>query len=187
MLAYLDESGSDSKKDPDTYLLVAALCSDLIVDPTRASLSSLRLKGQLKLHWRDESAGRPKKIASLVAGLPVEHLVVVYNAHPGEKIERRRRRCLERILFELDQRQTTIAVFESRGPADDRRDRELMTTLRTKGAVSAALRMEHVPGPAEPMLWIPDSICGSVVSARCGQDLYLRTIEAGAPVEQIPI
>jgi len=187
MRAFLDESGSDQKLDPNTYLLSAAICSEVVIDSTRSEITSLQLKGQRKVHWRMEGTNRRREIASAIATFPVEHLVVVFHALKHQKLERRRRLCLARMLFELDELGVKIATFESRGPSDDRKDLEFLMMQRTKGAVSNDLRMEHRPGPGEPMKWIPDAICGSVSNARCGENTFLDIINASATVRVLTI
>jgi hypothetical protein len=187
MQAFLDESGSDQVRDPHTYLLAAAICSDEEVETARSAIRALRLGGQQKVHWRDESAGRRRKIASAVASLPLDHLVVIHDAQASDKPERRRRRCLTAMLFELDQRGIDTATFESRGAADDKKDLAHLANQRTSRAVSSNLRIEHRPGPAEPMLWIPDALCGSVLNSRCGEGKYLEIIQTSATVEILSI
>ncbi|WP_322748402.1 MULTISPECIES: hypothetical protein [unclassified Frankia] len=91
--------------------------------------------GQRKLHWRDESDRRRHAIIEEVAGAPVEHLVVVYDGRQGEQSERRRKQCLKRLCYELDQMGVIRMVLESRGPADDHLDRVL-----TRGVDSAKPR-----------------------------------------------
>jgi hypothetical protein len=56
----------------------------------------------------------------MIAAAPLLHLVVVRDGQPGEKPERRRRHCLERLLHELDQLSVGTVTFESRGSKDDK-------------------------------------------------------------------
>jgi hypothetical protein len=91
---------------------------------------------------------------------------------------------MERLLAELELRSVRMVVAESRGPGD-RLDRLLVDTLRAKGAVGSAVRVEHAPGPTEPLLWVADTVCGAVVQDRCGDGTYLR--ELGGAVQVILI
>lgn len=175
--AYLDESQSHHKEDPDTYLLAATVCGPDELEAAREQITGLRLRGQRKLHWHDESHRRRRKIAQAIAELPLEHLVVVRNGLPGERVERRRRLCLERMLYELDTAEVGTATFESRGPADDKRDRQMVDTLRTSRTISGSLRIHHQKGPLEAMLWVPDAVCGAITSHRIGEGHYLEIIE----------
>ncbi|HUZ26764.1 MAG TPA: hypothetical protein VMV07_23675 [Streptosporangiaceae bacterium] len=185
--AFLDESQSDHQRDPDVYMLAAAVCGHSALTPAREAITALRLKGQVKLHWHDESDKRRQLITETIAGLGLDHLVVVRDGQPGEKPERRRRHCLERMLWELDQLDVGIATFESRGPADDRRDRLMLDALRSRNYVSADLRIAHVIGPGEALLWVADAICGAVVRHRTGDQTYLDTVQTGQHVQIIEI
>ena len=96
--AFLDESLSDRRRDPHVYLLAAAVCDQAVLPLARDAITALKLRGQLKLHWRSESDKRRQLIAEAITGLPMDHLVVVRDGRPGERAERRRRHCLERML-----------------------------------------------------------------------------------------
>ena len=185
--AFLDESGSDWKLDPNTYILAAAICQEHMLDSVRKEMATLKLRGQVKVHWRNESDKRRQVIAEAIAALPIECLVVVRDSRTGERAERRRRHCLERMLYELSQREVISAVFESRGPKDDERDLVMLQTLRTRRAVSARLRMEHKAGPQDALLCVADATCGAVVRDRTGDSSYLNIIRAGVPVEIVTI
>jgi hypothetical protein len=185
--AFLDESLSDRRRDPNVYLLAAAVCDRAALPPARDAITALKLRGQLKLHWRSESDKRRRLIAEAIAGLPLDHLVVVRDGRPGERTERRRRHCLERMLYELDELKVATATFESRGPKDDERDRHMLDALRGQQSISAHLRITHVAGPLEPMLWVADAICGAVVRHRAGDQTYLDTVKDDQHVRIIEI
>lgn len=185
--AFLDESLSDQRRDPHVYLLAAAVCDQAALLPARDAISALKLRGQLKLHWHSESDKLRQLITETIAGLPLDHLVVVRDGRPGERTERRRRHCLERMLYELDQLKVATATFESRGPKDDQRDRRMLDALRSKQHVSAHLRITHVAGPHEPMLWVADAICGAIVRHRTGDQTYLDTVRDDRLVRIIEI
>ena len=59
------------------------------------------------------------------------------------KPERRRRLCLERMMFELQAMSINRMAMESRGPADDRRDRAMLDAMRASKRIESSLRMEH--------------------------------------------
>jgi hypothetical protein len=185
--AFVDESQSNSARDPDTYILAAAVCDGAVLAATRQSFAGLRLKGQHKLHWRDEGEKRRQEIAATIAAAPLRHLIVVRDGQPGEKPERRRRHCLERLLYELDQLGVGTVTFESRGRKDDKRDRDMLDALRTKRVVATDLRMEHVAGPREALLWVADAVCGAVVQSRTGESIYLEMIQASVEIQVIVI
>jgi hypothetical protein len=185
--AFVDESQSRSARDPNTYLLAAAVCNQTSVPSVRAEIDALRVSGARKLHWRDEDRKRRRKIAESIAGMPLVHVVVVRDGQPDEKPERRRRHCMERLLYELDTLDVDTVTFESRGPKDDKRDRDMLDALRSKKMIPSTLRIEHAIGLHEPMLWIADAICGAVVQFRTGDPTYLDTIRAHADLRMLAI
>lgn len=185
--AFVAESQSNSARDPDTYILTAAICDSRALTAARQVIAALRAKGERKLHWRDEGGKRRQEIVEAIAGVPLQHIVVVRDGMPGERPERRRRHCLERLLYELDQLGVGTVTFESRGPRDDKRDRDMLDALRARRAVSAGLRIEHVAGPREALLWVADAVCGAVVQFRTGDRTYLETIQASVEIQIIAI
>lgn len=142
LLAYLDESQSHHILDPDTYVLAASVCEPAVLEASREQVAALRLRGERKLHWRDESASRRRKIPSAIAEMPLHHVIVVRNGLPGERSERRRRLCLNRMLYELDMGEVHLATFESRGAADDRRDRQLVDIMRASQSILGQARQQ---------------------------------------------
>ena len=53
--------------------------------------------------------------------------------------------------------------------------------------VADALRIEHVQGPREAMLWVPDAVCGAIVRERLGEPVYVQTLHAGVRLRLIVI
>ncbi len=176
--AWVDESGSDWTHDPGTYVLAATIGRPDAELGIRDQISRLRLPGQVKLHWRNEDTKRRSRITHAVAGYDLEHLVVVRAGFVGDRPERRRRKCLERLLYELETKAVDDIVLESRGPVDDRRDIEMLHALRGQRYLPTAIRLTHVVGRHEPMLWIPDAVCGAVTSARTGDPSHRAVLEA---------
>ena len=186
-MAFVDESQSQAERDPHTYVLAAAVCDVSSVAAARAAIIGLQLRGQRKVHWRNEDDKRRQLIIETVASVPLRHVVVVRDGRPGERPERRRRHCLERLLYELDQLAVLTVTFESRGRKDDQRDRVMLDTLRARRVVAGALRIEHVQGPREAMLWVPDAVCGAIVRERLGEPVYVQTLQASVQLRLIVI
>lgn len=70
-------------------------------------------------------------------------------------------------------------TLESRGPKDDARDAQTLDFMRRSRSLSGArLHMKHQPGPADPLLWVPDIICGAVTRQRLGDPSYLQVLRA---------
>lgn len=174
--AWVDESGSDQVRDPGTYILAATIvCEDAEPD-IRDQMSQLRLPGQVKLHWRDESAKRKRQITTVVAAFDIEHFIVVRVNGAGDRPERARRKCLEQLLYELEYRGLTDVVMESRGRASDQKDIDMLNSLRSQHWVSS-VRLTHLSGRDEAMLWIPDAVCGAITSAQTGTPAYQDQLE----------
>ncbi len=139
-------------------------------------MSELRVKGERKLHWYHETPKRRRWIVDTLAELAALHLVVVRAGLPGERSEKRRRKCLEKLLYELHRAGVGHVSVEARQQKQNGRDRDLLAALRARRQLPAILRMDHVDGPAEPLLWAPDAVAGAVVADRCGTPEYLKEI-----------
>ncbi len=177
--AWGDESGSHAREDPGVYLLGAAIAEDGVVDDLRLAMRHLRLpSSEPKLHWRAESGARPLEMVKTIASLPVEGFIVVRQASVRDRLERRRRKCLEQLLHEVADLGCEELTLESRGAADDRRDRQLLDRLRRNGRLGTGLVMSHAAGPADSVLWIADALCGAVTQERIGEPQYLKEIES---------
>jgi len=189
LIGWGDESGSDSARDPGTYLLSVVLAVPDAAEQIQDAMRALLHKGTAKLHWRDAVPRRQQAIAAAVAALPVSGVVVVRSRPVAdERPERRRRKCLEHLLPELGERGCSRLVLESRGSKDDARDRAMLDAMRRSRRLPHGLHLDHVPGPKDPALWAADALCGAVVADRTGENpSHLRTIEAGIPVDIITI
>jgi hypothetical protein len=93
--------------------------------------------------------------------------------HPGrdERPERRRRKCLEQLIPHLETLSVTDLVLESRGRADNKKDVDMLNALRSQHRVTASL-VRHEIGRREPLLAIPDAVCGAVTAMRIGNSSY---------------
>ncbi|WP_404388834.1 hypothetical protein [Humibacillus xanthopallidus] len=185
--AYADESGSNHVKDPGTYILAAAVIEVPLEEDVRATMNAMRLPGQAKLHWRDEQHGRRSSIARAVAASPTEHVVVVRSdpADLGGSRERARRKCFEALMWELTGLGVEHVVFESRGKADDKRDAHMLDAMRRTHALQGKIRLDHARGREEPLLWVPDAVCGTVADTRCGTIEHYAHIESKTTIIDI--
>jgi hypothetical protein len=166
LVGWGDESGSDAARDPGTYVLSVILVDSDSVSEVQSAMRELREKGT-KLHWRDLLPKRRTAVVEAMKLLPVTGLVVVRSRSDlRDRPERRRRKCLERLLPEVADLGCSRLVLESRGPADDDRDRRMLDSLHRQQRLTVGLHLDHVPGPQEPALWAADALCGAVVSNR---------------------
>lgn len=183
-LAFGDESGSDGRLDPFTYILSAAIVDPEDLEEVREQAGELKMPGSRKAHWRDDSGKRHDTVIALIARMSIEGVIVARRGPPDEKPERRRRKCMEPFLTGIEEFGCTQLVLESRGPVDDKRDRTLLDTMRAKKQ-SEALRLDHRRGPEEPLLWIPDALCGAVTAARVGEQRWLKEISERIHITEI--
>lgn len=184
-VAFIDESEPRQDVDPGTYLLTAAIFDRAVEQVERDRMSSARPRGAAKAHWHDEvNDGGRRRLVNALAALRVEYVVVVRLGDPSVKAERRRRLCLERLSFELHEMRVEQAVFESRGPSD-KFDRKLVDALRAKRTISARLRVDHANGPAEPLLWVPDIVCGAYSYERRGDSRFFEPLRERTTVISI--
>src|SRR5699024_2754930 len=76
------------------------------------------------------------------------------------KQDRARRKCLDRLLFELDQRDVIGLWLESRQAVLNRRDQETVEAARGSRIITRKLNVKHAQPVDEPMLWLPDAVAG---------------------------
>lgn len=188
IVAWVDESGSNHRRDPNTYMVAAAVCLEENVEVARLTMQAMQFKGERKIHWRDDTPNRHRDVTAAIAQMRVVEHVVVVRSRPddaSDRIERRRRKVMERLLFELTSMDVGHAIIESRGPADNQRDLDLLSHLRRRRSLPRSIRLDHTPGPADPMLWVPDAVCGAVSEMRCGDPVYYAELTASINLIEI--
>jgi hypothetical protein len=190
LIGWGDESSSDMVRDPGTYVLSVVLADADSTAEIQATMVDLREKGP-KLHWRELLPKRRMDVVQAMTSLPAAGLVVV-RSRPDltELPERRRRKCLERLLPAVTDRGCSRLVLESRGPADDGRDRKMLDFMRRKHQLPHGFHLDHVPGPQEPALWAADALCGVAVSNRTKDPQdgdYLAVLQESLTIEVIEV
>ncbi|WP_147138928.1 DUF3800 domain-containing protein [Stackebrandtia albiflava] len=151
---------------PNSYIMAAALVEDEDAESVRHLVSKLKPKRHKKLHWNEEPSDSRLMIATTLSNCRLVHVVVVRTGVPGDRPERRRRHCLERLAYELHLFGITSITAEARDGASNRRELEYLNRMRSAQRISSALRLHHVPGPGEPLLWIADAVAGAVGISR---------------------
>lgn len=178
MRVFVDESQVGGTGGTGPYILVAtSVGPEVDLEELRQRLRRFVPGSQRKLHWHEAVRGFRLEILEFVARMDLEHCVVVRDVRHGERPERARRRCLEVLLWEMDRVGTEEVVLESRGPADDRRDLEMLGRLRARRIVGTGIRMFHARGHDEPLVWLPDVICGAVGAESRGNRDYRALID----------
>jgi hypothetical protein len=156
--AYVDESEPGGGRDHTAYVLAAVVVAASAADAARADIRAATPKRMRKLHWYEATDGqRLTWIGLLVHAVSV--VMVRYDGAPA-RAERRRRRCIERLVWELERRDVQVLVLESRGPTRDAHDASMLESLRARG-IARTLRYEHVRGVEDPLLAVADIACGA--------------------------
>ncbi|WP_258343184.1 hypothetical protein [Saccharopolyspora gregorii] len=165
------------------YVLTASLIDQAEAEPIRAALTRLR-KGGRKLHWSKEPDRRRDEIAKVTSTFASTNLVVVGSASPMNA-ERARRKCLEALLPEVEAAGASVLTLESRRPRNDKLDQQTVAVCKRKRAISMKVHVEFTAGDAEPMLWLPDIVCGSALAAARGNRRYLEQLADAARLLEV--
>ncbi|RQN02022.1 hypothetical protein EHW97_14805 [Aeromicrobium camelliae] len=160
--AWVDESmHAPQAGQSGMYLLASAIADPDGCEPVRERLVKLLPKGKTRLHWRDEDEKLRASISAAVGDCDLSHLVVVGAEYRPDSQERARRRCMDRLLFELENFGVSGVVFESRTQSLNKKDLEMVAALRGQGRLKS-LRVDFGLPSEEPMLWVPDAVAGAV-------------------------
>jgi len=173
--AWVDESIHLDVRSGGFYILAAAVGEPgLALDDAREMLQSIVPRPRQRLHWHDEDERTRAAAVDAIAGLNVVHIVVVRTRVDPRRQERARRKCLERMLFELSGHGVSQAWFESRTQSLNQRDLEIFAALRGSGIITDNIRADFSRPRDEPLLWIPDVVAGAVAVARKAHDERYR-------------
>ncbi len=161
MHAYVDESEPSGDRDHTVYVLAAVIVAAAERERVGEAVRLATPERERKLHWY--GALRAQRLTWLDLLRRAVQIIVVRYEGAAARAERRRRYCLERLVWELEQRDVRLVVLESRGRAADDRDRSMFDALRRRGT-GRDMRHEHVSGNAEPLVALPDIACGAHVA-----------------------
>lgn len=154
------------------YVLAAAIADATDCDRTRETLRGLVIGKQQRLHWGKEDASQREKITSATAASGLTNVVVIGASLDARNQERARRKCLERLLWELTPWKVSTVWLESRTTSLNRKDLKLVDAWRSQGKLPSTQRIEIGLPSTEPMLWIPDAVAGAVAAARKGSTAH---------------
>ncbi|MGB6162662.1 MAG: hypothetical protein WBF75_08850 [Pseudonocardiaceae bacterium] len=181
-MAFADES---FQEDPSggCYVLATAVLEQKSLQPTRELMR--RLLGSRrtnKLHWHEMDRLQQKDAAYSVAGIKGFHVVAVGTPVPRRRQERARSACLAALVSELHGRGVEHLLVEARAATLNRRDVTTVQGARFALPQGSNFRVDHLPGPAKPLLWIADIVAGAVRSSRQGGPASLELLgEASSP------
>ncbi|MBB2975107.1 hypothetical protein FHX49_000648 [Microbacterium endophyticum] len=173
--AFVDESSALREPGTQEYLIGAAVVPSDSCDGLREQLQRLKLPGQIKLHWRDESEQRRKKIVDEVQQLEPLSVVITHRSERQNKTERFRRLCLGDLYNNMLDLDVHDLVLESRGGAQDKKDVAHIVALQNSG-LDERLRIAHKRGGDEPLLWIADVVLGAINAHRAGNSRYFDAL-----------
>ena len=159
--AYVDESLRRPAHDYSVYAMAAVLIDSADHAEVRSELEALRLGKSPRLHWRDESSARRLAVTEALTKMPLRGFVTVCLHDRGVRTERARRRCLERLLMELDQTGVVTTLIESRSAPQDHADLLMVMAMRKARALSKSLTVLWQSSYAEPLLWAADAVVGA--------------------------
>jgi hypothetical protein len=185
MIAFGDESGSVASSDPGAYIFAGVLLAPSRAGNAREAITALRRPTEKKIHWRDDADKRHAEVIRCISALPIQGLVVARVGPLSDRAERRRRKCFEAFLGELQALGCRDLTLESRGQHLDRNDMDFVNALRAQRRLSSDLRVAHLAGPTEPLLWIADAVAGAYVAHRTGDPTYFARIRGLTTVVQV--
>ncbi|MCZ4657700.1 MAG: hypothetical protein Q7T31_16455 [Dietzia sp.] len=183
MRAFVDESSCVRTDTTQEYLIGAAIVTAGDCDEIREALRHLRLPGQIKPHWTDESDRRRRTITETIADLGSMHVVVAHLSGRNRKTERHRRKCLETLYYELGEADVLDITLERRSDSQDKQDRAHIVSLQNQGW-HRGLRISHCRGGDDPLLWIPDAVLGAVNASFSGDVSYIDVLRGSILIEK---
>lgn len=144
--AFIDESKNS------TYVLVAVVVDSREIPSLRKAVVAQRLSGQRRIHFRQESPIRKKRLAAKFSTLPFV-LVSAVSKNPLEISARQE--CILDLLGQLHRLGVARVIFE-RDCSIEVNDRKFIErTLTALGARSIEYR--HEDPYYEPALWVADA------------------------------
>lgn len=171
LVAYIDESSAYRPPNRQEYMICAAIIDSQDLEQVREELRPLLLPGQIKLHWTDERNSRRRKIVETLSGIDSMQVIITHQSEISKRTERHRRKCLEQMYFELSEMHVHNVTLESRQEAQNKRDLAHIVALQGQGQ-SVNIRLQHVRGGDDPILWIPDAVLGALNSVHLGEEQY---------------
>ncbi|MGH3615372.1 MAG: hypothetical protein ACRDRK_22800 [Pseudonocardia sp.] len=170
-VAYLDESFHECGQLGFYVLAAAVLATEL--DQARDAMRALRGGRRTnKLHWNEMDDRDRHAAVTTAASLTGTHLVAIGAPVPPRGQERARRIVLRRLVGELHAIGVLDITAESRGNVLDRRDVELLRSVRFDLPKGTRVHLGHQRGETEPLLWLADIIASAVRASRQGRTSY---------------
>ena len=154
--AFLDESLRN--RGGGLFLFAAVVVAEHDAE-CRPAMKRLRLAGQRRIHWRDESAASRDRIVGGIDSLPWSAAVVAFQPVPRRRQPSVRAECLGKVVELLANNGTGRLVIESRGDRNDRLDQQTMIECRRR--CHGPESYSFARGVDEPLLWLADVVAGA--------------------------
>jgi hypothetical protein len=182
--AYVDESVRVAP--PGLYLMAAVVVPPAAASNVRETLREGLPRRMTRYHWRDESTASRAAMAARVGALGLASVVTYVTTVDPQCQERARRRCLLRLLWELDRRGVTDVVIESRQHRD-KYDRDSIAHAGRAGWATRPIRFEFGTPREECLLWLPDIVAGAAGRALADDDpRFLAALGPSVAVVAVP-
>ncbi|MGH3912839.1 MAG: hypothetical protein ACRDTC_05435 [Pseudonocardiaceae bacterium] len=161
-VAFADES---FREDPTAgcYVIAATVLAQEAQEPAREVMRCLLGSRRTdKLHWHEMDRLQQKDAAHRVAGIAGLHVVALGTPVPRRRQERARAACLTALVNTLHELGVRHLLLEARTTELNRRDITTVQGARFALPQGSVFRVDHVPGSAEPLLWVADIVAGAV-------------------------
>ena len=141
-----------------------------MADDARAIAATLLRPSEQKAHWRKRTNHRRDEMISVLNELPIISVVSIRFSSHSEREERQRRKCFEQFIPMVVNLGVCKLVLESRGRREDKLDRDMFAAMQSQGQIpSSEIRLDHMTGPGDPLLWLADALCGAALADRRGE------------------
>ncbi|MFJ8351306.1 hypothetical protein ACIQ9J_34070 [Streptomyces sp. NPDC094153] len=183
--AWSDESFQEHD-DTGFYIIAAAVIPDDARDQVREQMLLLQARHvSTKVHWTKADTAQRDQLARAVAALDGLHIVAVGAPVRPRRQERARAHCLNLLVCELHGFGVEHLFMEARDPVLNARDVATVQQARYALPKDARFRLDHLPGTAEPLLWVADIVAGAVRAEKLGEPRYREIL--GERVIDFPV
>uniref|UniRef100_UPI003F49ABA5 hypothetical protein n=1 Tax=Amycolatopsis sp. CA-151526 TaxID=3239921 RepID=UPI003F49ABA5 len=173
--AFVDESFHEHST-AGFYVLAAAVLPVERHAELREIMLSVRGSRSGKLHWQVLTDAQRHEVAKRVGDFAEMQLVAVGTPVRPRRQERGRALCLQQLVRELHGAGVDGVIAEGRTSALNARDVRTVQQARHSLPKGAGLRIEHVLGAEEPLLWIPDVVAGAVRAKLHGNPAFFAPL-----------
>ncbi|SFT71368.1 hypothetical protein SAMN04487904_106144 [Actinopolyspora lacussalsi subsp. righensis] len=171
LVAYGDESFHEDQESGFYVLATVVFDNHNIEDEARDCFRAMRgPRSVAKLHWNEMDRSQQRRVAKRLADFDGLHVVVTGEPVPRRRQERARSQCLKHLIYELHGYGVRHLILEAREEELNHADSRTTAGVRQSDLPKGSqLRIDHVHGANEPLLWAADVVAGSCRAAREGK------------------